>query len=166
VVPNNISIGKDANQQFTARGLDQFGNLMTLGAISWSSTAGSVSGSGMFGSSTLGQSIRIIATSGGISGFAIVNVVQVSLDIAKAFPVPFKPALGHTVITFQDLAVDATIKIYTIHGELVAEIRSPLGNDVTWDVKNSDGESVASGVYIYQIKAGPSEKRGKLVIIR
>ena len=40
------------------------------------------------------------------------------------------------------------------------------GWTVTWDVKNEDGDRVASGVYIYQIKNSFSEKRGKLVIIR
>jgi len=33
-------------------------------------------------------------------------------------------------------------------------------------VTNLKGEPVASGVYIYQIKNGFSEKRGKLIVIR
>ena len=89
------------------------------------------------------------------------------LDSSYASPVPYKPALGHTVITFRELAVDSIIKIYTIMGELVKEIHpAPGADEITWDVKNSDGETVASGVYIYQIKNPFSEKRGKLVIVR
>ena len=37
---------------------------------------------------------------------------------------------------------------------------------VDWNVTNSDGDNVASGVYIYQIKNSFSEKRGKLIIVR
>jgi hypothetical protein len=65
------------------------------------------------------------------------------------------------------LAPDAKVKIYTIMGELVKEL-SDDDNDgtVSWDVKNKDGERVASGVYLYQIKNPYSEKRGKLMVIR
>jgi hypothetical protein len=49
----------------------------------------------------------------------------------------------------------------------VKELGNPGDTEtVTWDVRNSDGEPVASGVYIYQIKNPYSEKRGKLVIVR
>ena len=82
-----------------------------------------------------------------------------------ASPVPFKPSLGHNSIRFSNLAGDATIKIFTITGELVKEIRTSNAS-YDWEVKNQDGAAVASGVYLYQIKNAESEKRGKLVIIR
>jgi hypothetical protein len=89
------------------------------------------------------------------------------LSGAYAYPVPYKPSAGHTVITFKNLALDSTIKIYTIMGELVKQLDNGSTSDkVTWDVKNRDGDNVASGVYIYQIKNAYSEKRGKVVIIR
>lgn len=89
------------------------------------------------------------------------------LDGTYAYPVPYKPSAGHTVITFKNLAVDSTITIYTIMGELVRQLHNDGDVDtLTWDVKNQDGDRVASGVYIYQIKNGGSEKRGKLMIIR
>ena len=84
-----------------------------------------------------------------------------------AFPVPFKPSSGHTLITFTNLATQSTIKVYTIMGELVWQQQSDIqGDAVTWNVKNNNGDNVASGVYIYQIKNGYSEKRGKLIIVR
>jgi hypothetical protein len=99
--------------------------------------------------------------------YFLAGALPTQLDSSHAYPVPYKPSAGHTVITFVNLAVDSTIKIYTITGERVKELRN-TGEvpTVEWDVKNSDGESVASGVYIYQIKNPYSEKRGKLVIIR
>jgi hypothetical protein len=104
--------------------------------------------------------------------YLLAGAISTQLSGAYAYPVPYKPALGHTVINFANLAVDSTIKIYTIMGELVAQpdmstaVAGPNGLTVTWDVKNKSGDNVASGVYIYQIKNAYSEKRGKLVIIR
>jgi hypothetical protein len=93
--------------------------------------------------------------------------VQSLLDSAHVFPNPFKPSLGHQTITFSNLGADSSIRIYTIMGELVQELHSDnIGTDMPWGVKNRDGDKVASGVYIYQIKNAYSEKRGKLIIIR
>ncbi|MBU1752825.1 PEGA domain-containing protein [bacterium] len=69
-------------------------------------------------------------------------------------------------ITFDRLSIDSTIKIFTIAGELVWETRvnSP---QMRWDVCNSVGERVASGIYIYLIKDPVgNEKVGKLGVIR
>ena len=104
---------------------------------------------------------------GSVSGSAQVNIIQTDLGSAYAWPVPFKPASGHSQITFSNLATDSTIKIYTVTGELVKQLHND--GDVTflqWDAKNKDGDNVVSGVYVYQIKNSFSEKRGKLVIVR
>lgn len=93
--------------------------------------------------------------------------ISTSLDRAHPWPVPFKPSAGHTQITFENLAADSRIKIYTIMGELVRDLSgADADGRIYWDVKNSDGEKVASGVYLYQIKNAYSEKRGKLMVIR
>jgi len=167
VTPDHINVAKGANQVFVAQGFDQFGQPIALGAVTWSSSAGNVSPAGMFRSSNFGQSIRVTATVGSISGFAIVNVVQTNLDSAFAWPVPFKPAAGHTLIHFDNLSPSSKIKIFTAMGALVKELSNDNGGtSVTWNVKNETGENVASGVYLFQIKATASEKRGKIVIIR
>lgn len=92
--------------------------------------------------------------------------ITTNLSGAKAYPVPFKPANGDTAITFDNLAANTTIKIYTIMGEVVKTIRVDGQTTVAWDVKNDNGANVASGVYVYQIKNAYSEKRGKLMVIR
>jgi hypothetical protein len=95
------------------------------------------------------------------------GAISTTLSSAFAWPVPFKPSASHTVITFSNLSPDSTIKIYTIMGELVQQLTGAdaQGNH-QWPVTNKDGDKVASGVYIYQIKNSFNEKRGKLVIIR
>jgi hypothetical protein len=101
--------------------------------------------------------------------FLLAGILPTSLSGAYAYPVPFRPSLGHTQITFKNLAVDSIIKIYTIMGELVRTLVYPNDGSgvVVWNpVTNDHGDNVASGVYIYQIKNEYSEQRGKLIIIR
>ncbi|MBQ8056188.1 MAG: discoidin domain-containing protein, partial [Paludibacteraceae bacterium] len=63
-MPNVLKQG--TTQQFTARGFDQFGNPIALGALTWSSTTGSINGAGLFSADDEGVT-DIIATSNGIS---------------------------------------------------------------------------------------------------
>ena len=37
---------------------------------------------------------------------------------------------------------------------------------IKWDVKNSEGEVVASGVYIWEVTIGGNRKTGKLIVIK
>ena len=109
------------------------------------------------------------------SSYALMALPDVNLNPVFAFPVPFRPNAGdrarygswdpNDLITFSNLPVSGTIKIYTISGSLVREL--PITPpQVKWDVKNSAGEVVASGVYIWEVTAGGDRKTGKLVVIK
>ena len=86
-----------------------------------------------------------------------------------AFPVPYVEKDQPTKqIFFKDLPLDGTIKIFTIDGELVKEIDfenfpSPVPY---WDLTNSAGKSVASGVYLFQVESDDQNSIGKLVVVR
>lgn len=60
-------------------------------------------------------------------------------------------------VEFRNLPEAATIRVYTLGGDLVRVIEHGRGaygqaDDATaWDLENSSGKRVASGVYIYQI---------------
>ena len=93
--------------------------------------------------------------------------------LLQNFPNPFNP---ETWIPYQ-LAEgsDVVIRIYNVAGQLVRELelnykRAGFYIDRTkaayWDGRNSAGESVASGVYFYQIKAGKFVSLKKLVILK
>lgn len=92
------------------------------------------------------------------------------LSVAHAYPVPFRPLLGHSKITFTGLTRDAAVTIYTPTGERVRTLRkSDEGPSLDWSpIANDNGERTASGLYLYVIKdsAGEERRQGKLIIVR
>lgn len=91
------------------------------------------------------------------------------LGRAHAFPVPFRPDLGHDRITFRGLTTNAAIRVYTITGELVRELSKSDGSteDLVWlPVANLRGQPLASGVYLYVIEGDTGKKTGKLMILK
>jgi hypothetical protein len=83
-----------------------------------------------------------------------------------AFPVPFIEK-EHSEITFKDLPGPGSIKILTINGEELIRLDIAPGELLKhWNVLNSSGKHLATGVYIYLIDAGGQTTTGKLVVIR
>ncbi len=72
-------------------------------------------------------------------------------------------------VTFANLTADATIKIFTVTGDLVRriDVTSADGGQKTWDGLNDDGGRAASGIYYYLVTApNVDNRRGRLAIIR
>jgi len=125
------------------------------------------------GATTLGLSL-----SGGTFGVAPAPIFSApaapqaaaDLSAAHAFPVPFRPAQGHTQITFTDLPTAAEITIFTINGERIRRLnKNDSSLDLVWNpVHNEKGERIASGLYIFLMRdLNTGEKKlGKLIVIR
>lgn len=106
-------------------------------------------------------------TTGGTPTLVTFETAKSDLSGAHCYPVPFKPSAGHTKITFKALTGSVRIRIYTISGELVRALsKADTGDELAWDVRNSRGAAVESGVYLYLIEASAKPKKGKLMIIR
>ncbi|MEW6605823.1 MAG: FlgD immunoglobulin-like domain containing protein [bacterium] len=100
----------------------------------------------------------------------LIRGIPFGKDLSKVYvyPNPFKPAI-HNRMTFADITDSATIRIFTVAGELVKTIEvTPVDSGrPTWDGKNEDGEKVASGIYIYVITTEEGYKiSGKIGIIK
>ncbi|MFA6092089.1 MAG: hypothetical protein WC986_04015 [Elusimicrobiota bacterium] len=85
-------------------------------------------------------------------------------------PITFDGTMIHYGLPAGDSA-ELKVKIYDVAGELVREIpQGELGGGFTyyspWDCKNEGGKSVASGVYIGQIKWGGRNKFFKMAVIK
>jgi len=69
-------------------------------------------------------------------------------------------------ITFGQLVVGGTIKIFTMSGHEVKEI-PVTGSTMPWDLTNNSGAKVASGIYMYLITDGQGNKgKGKVAVIK
>ena len=90
-----------------------------------------------------------------------------TLENAHVYPNPCRVYDGDTEVKFTYLTSTVLIKIYTISGNLVRTInKSNFTNQTSWDLKNNEGENVASGIYVYFIKYRNMIKKGKIVVIK
>lgn len=101
------------------------------------------------------------------SVYTLMSTPAQDLSSAFAFPVPYRPDLGHSTITFTNLSSTAIIRIYDSGGNLVATLNETDGDgQYSWDVKSTSGGELASGVYFFHIKGPEDSKAGKLLIIK
>ncbi|MEW5766143.1 MAG: right-handed parallel beta-helix repeat-containing protein [bacterium] len=113
------------------------------------------------------------------------SLLETAINMGLAATVPLKTSLGQSYpnplnpeawIPFA-LANEAsvTINIYSMSGELVRTL--DLGNlragtysskvrAAYWDGKDSNGQEVASGVYLYQLRAGDITSTRKMVVLK
>jgi predicted outer membrane repeat protein len=90
------------------------------------------------------------------------------LTVGQPFPNPFNPL---TSITYSiPEAAPVSIRIYDIHGHLVAELdngyRSKGEHRVSWEGKDHNGDSVASGVYFCRLQIHGRVLTRKMMLVR
>ncbi|RPH96566.1 T9SS C-terminal target domain-containing protein [candidate division KSB1 bacterium] len=96
------------------------------------------------------------------------SAIPTEYKLYQNYPNPFNP---NTEIQF-DLPemTKIQLKIFNILGQevttLVDEVRPAGAYRIMWDSKSASGITVASGVYVYQIKAGNFVDSKKMVLIR
>jgi len=69
----------------------------------------------------------------------------------KPYPNPFNPNNSREgILKFINLPKNTTIelRIYTVEGQLIKEIKTDVADDVFWNGRSSDGKLVARGSYI------------------
>jgi hypothetical protein len=98
---------------------------------------------------------------------ASITLVEANLDAVKIYPNPWRSDRHSThSVTFDNLTVNTQIKIYTVSGHHVKTLPES-SSTATWDLTNQSGERVASGIYVYHLKAdGGAKKTGQVVVIK
>ena len=95
-----------------------------------------------------------------------------SLQNVNVYPNPYlgsaslKPIKFERKVTFTNLPPNASIRIFTIGGVFVRELHSTQTQRVEWDLTNSDGRNVASGVYIAFIQNQFGNRTLKLALLQ
>ncbi|NIM18984.1 MAG: hypothetical protein GTO51_01205 [Candidatus Latescibacteria bacterium] len=109
------------------------------------------------------------------------NVVPQN-DLAQVFAVPNPYRTGGSAFTtpnyhnfpddkirFVNVPADCILKIYTVSGDLIweTEHHDAGSGNIEWDARNSSGEDVTSGVYIFKVENPQGEQvYGRLIVIR
>ncbi len=91
-----------------------------------------------------------------------------SYQLEQNYPNPFNPS---TTISFAlPQAGEVSLSIFNTNGQLVKKLVTGEMNaglhSFTWDATNERGERVASGVYLYVLKAGGFTAQKKLVLMK
>ncbi len=71
-------------------------------------------------------------------------------------------------VHFINLPSKARIRIFTVAGDLIRELShdDPVRDFERWDLKNANGQDVASGIYMFRIEAGSFAAQNRFIIIR
>jgi hypothetical protein len=102
------------------------------------------------------------------SGAQSAQVVPANYRLYQNYPNPFNP---NTEIRFDiPEAVRVEVKIFNSLGQevmtLIDDMRAAGSYTVMWNGKNAGGESVSSGMYIYQIKASSFTDAKKMLLMK
>lgn len=83
-----------------------------------------------------------------------------------------KSAERSRAVHFANLPRICTIRIYTLSGDLVQEIKhyvpdgGPEAMQETWNLISRNTQAITSGVYLWSVQSEMGEQLGKLVIIK
>jgi ligand-binding sensor domain-containing protein len=111
-----------------------------------------------------------IGTPQGLSRYSFAGETP-TLRLSDVFPFP-NPVIiktGEEKVNFLAPAQTVGIKIYTTAGEQIKDgvLVDPLRGRWEWDLKNKDGELVASGVYLFYVyNEKGNSALGKIAVIR
>lgn len=92
------------------------------------------------------------------------TLAPASLDGARAYPSPFRPGLGASGITFDQLPEDSSIGIFTVNGQRIKTLTTASDGSIFWDLTNDNGSSIASGVYLALIDKNGNRKQLKVLV--
>jgi ligand-binding sensor domain-containing protein len=92
---------------------------------------------------------------------------KAAFESLTVYPNPYRvPSV--TLLTVDGLVENSSIKILTIDGRVIRDIKSPGGRVGFWDGKDRDGNDVASGIYIVVAYSedGSQVANGKVAVLK
>ncbi len=115
------------------------------------------------------QDIQKLTFSGmtNVGNERIANVIK-TFTLLQNYPNPFNPT---TTIEYQlPKSGNVEIKIFNLNGQLVSKLEGTHQiqgvHTVVWDGRNSGGQTVASGMYIYQVVFENSMLAKKMLFLK
>ncbi len=91
-------------------------------------------------------------------------------DLCQNYPNPFNPMTTIEFTIPEDVSGKASLMVYDVRGRLIKTLAdgnlAPARYTMTWNGRNDQGETVASGIYLYQLTAGDRVATRKLLVLR
>ena len=98
------------------------------------------------------------------------ETLPAAASLRQNFPNPFNPT---TTIRFEvmDASASVSLVIYDIAGQRVRELvrarhSSEGPHEVIWNGRDEEGDLVANGVYLYQLRAGEFRQVRRMVLVK
>ena len=90
------------------------------------------------------------------------------LSAVKVYPNPWRADKHQNVsVKFVGAPAGSVIKLFTVAAQEVKLLATDAGGTAIWDLANSSGERISSGIYIYLIiDPQGNETSGKLAVIQ
>jgi len=96
IAPATSTLASHATQQFTITGSDQFGTALSLGNVTWSTSAGSIDNTGFFTAPYASTSVTVTASSGSFNGTMVVTVNNAAPTVTTVAAAAPSPVTGKT----------------------------------------------------------------------
>ena len=134
----------------------------------WKVMAKNIAGDSLWSSETNGFFVSHDAT--GIKHQNSNNKLQ-TFELYPNYPNPFNPetTIKYALPTDQSV-YQVKVKIYDALGRLIStlsnEPQNPGLHSVKWNGKNSSGQSMPSGIYFCEVKAGQFKATKKMLLVR
>jgi hypothetical protein len=98
------------------------------------------------------------------------GILPLEFDLSQNSPNPFNPATSISFTIAGDDPVETELIVYDLRGRkittLLSESYLPGQYTVHWDGRDMEGRPVASGVYVYTLKAGENVLSRKMTLLR
>jgi len=100
--------------------------------------------------------------------------VPIAFELSQNYPNPFNPStnIKFTLPSSRDgrPTLSTTLKIYNVLGKvvrtLVDEPMTPGDYHIIWDGRDDEGNQVASGIYLYRLRAADFQDTKKMVLMK
>jgi hypothetical protein len=101
-----------------------------------------------------------------------VDVAASELDRIKVVPNPYIGRAawqmddGIRKLEFIHLPQDATVRIYTLSGDLVQTLEHSGSGTLVWNMLSENNQAIAPGLYFYHVESEVGSKVGKFAVIK
>ncbi|MBI5727147.1 MAG: T9SS type A sorting domain-containing protein, partial [Ignavibacteriales bacterium] len=103
-----------------------------------------------------------------VSGTQYADAIPTNFTVFQNYPNPFNPStrISYSIPT----ATNVTIKVYDMLGNevitLLNEEQTQGMHTMNWNGVNAQGSKVATGTYIYSVKAGNQQTHKKMILLK